>query len=440
MVRRAWHRLRRQRATVDPRGPVFISYRRSDGISLAIDTAWALRAAGVPVWRDQDDLPPGDTVRRLSEAMDSGLSGAVLVVTREIGKSEVVREIELPQLLELSRSDAFSFSIASSIERAVGGLDYDAPDRLLSQESGTLAAMYQQPVATPRERAEVARAQARRRIDAIRHDIHAAGDVLLIDVQTRVLPFAARADADLVLRLRPSVEGDRRPNVAGLEDLSLFLADLPELRARAGAEHVRIRGGAHLSVAFALGAALPTTLMGHVEAIDTEGRAWSLDGNARPGPKEMLAEVSQVDGAINSGPVAVFLDLLPTRSDAAFDDFVTTQAGDMASVLHLRTAQDGDLAPKAAGALVGNAAQRIRQLAGERRSAEVHLLLRCPWTVALLLGRTLNTLQVHLYEWEDGPADSGSPAPPRYLPSLIVRSGSGGSPIEKVALPQRPAN
>ncbi|MEZ4503107.1 MAG: SAVED domain-containing protein [Dehalococcoidia bacterium] len=419
---------------------MFISYRRSDGVSLAIDTAWALRAAGVPVWRDQDDLPPGDTERRLAEALDSGLSGAVLLVTAEVGESRVIRTIELPQLLGLARSDAFTFSIGSTIEREPGKLDYDAPDRLLGQRSGTLGRMNQQPVGTARERATVARAQARRRIDAVRSEIRAAGGVLLIDVQTRIPPFAARADADLVLRLRPPHENDRRPNRAGLEDLSLFLADLPELRARAGAEHARIRGGAHLSVAFALGAALPTTLMGRVEVVDAEGRVWSLDGNARPGLEAMLAEISKVNRAANNGPVVVFLDLLPTRSDAAFGDFVAVREGDFASVLHLRAARHGDLEPGDAAALVGEAAKRIRQLADEHRSVEVHLLLRCPWNVALLLGRTLNTLRVHLYEWEEGPADDGSPAEPRYLPSLVVRSGSGGSPIERVVLPVRPAN
>ena len=70
-----------------PRGPVFISYRHSDGREIAVALAWALRAAGVPVWHDQTDLPPGDTERRLAEALSSGLSGAVLVVTREIEDS-----------------------------------------------------------------------------------------------------------------------------------------------------------------------------------------------------------------------------------------------------------------------------------------------------------------------------------------------------------------
>ena len=78
---------------VSPRGPVFLSYRHSDGAELATALAWALRAAGVPVWLDRSDLPPGDTERRLEEAMQSGLSGAVLLVTPDIGASSVIKDI-----------------------------------------------------------------------------------------------------------------------------------------------------------------------------------------------------------------------------------------------------------------------------------------------------------------------------------------------------------
>lgn len=46
---------------VDPKGPVFLSYRQSDGTPVAVALPWLLRATGVPVWHDATDLPPGDT-------------------------------------------------------------------------------------------------------------------------------------------------------------------------------------------------------------------------------------------------------------------------------------------------------------------------------------------------------------------------------------------
>src|SRR6266705_5292509 len=88
-------------AGVRPLAPVFISYRTSDGSGIAAALAWALRATGVPVWHDVTDLPPGDTERRLQEALVSGLSGAVLLITPDIQHSRVVREIEVPGLLGL---------------------------------------------------------------------------------------------------------------------------------------------------------------------------------------------------------------------------------------------------------------------------------------------------------------------------------------------------
>ena len=425
---------------VDTRGPVFISYRQSDGTDLAIDTAWALRAAGVPVWHDRSDLPPGDTERRLAEAIESGLSGAVLLVTLELEHSSVVREIELPQLLELERDRDFTFSILSTIELGEGKLDYDAPDRLLDQPRGTLKRLKQEPALAQRQIAETARSHGQRRMQAVRHGVQAAGCVITIDVQTRIPPFATRVDADMVLRLRPPMDGQRRPHHLGLRDMSLFLADLPQLVALAGAEHATVRGGAHLTAAYALGAALPTTLFGRIDVLDTAGDVWSLGGDPPdPDLSHRLLSVKQTtQTSVPGGQILVYLDLLPARSDSAFDDLAARNIDRFASTYHIRPTRDGNLRADEAAAIVGEASRTIRELAGKSQTSEVHLLLRSPWTVALLLGRTLNTIRVCLYEWEDGPDTDGSNVAPRYIPSLSVRSGAGGSPIERVFTPEGP--
>ena len=424
---------------VSPRGPVFLSYRHSDGAGLALALAWALRASGVPVWLDQSDLPPGDTERRLEEAMQSGLSGAVLVVTPDIAASSVVKEIELPHLLRLEAEGEFTLSIASTIEAESEGLDYSAPDRLLSRTAPDLRGLRQDPALNAREIANIARSHCRQRMEALRPGIESAGQVIDINLQTRIVPAAIGPDGDLVLRLRPPVPGDRRPHRQGLEDLRLFLGDLPHLLEIAGARHARVSGGAHLSVAFALGAALPTTLLGEVDAYDTAGHAWSISDNApAPGASTRLLEImDHSHREASRGDAVVYVDLLPTRSDPAFDRLVKAHPGRFVSVFHIRPAADGNLLPEDAGAIVSEASHAIRQAASRSETPEVHLLLRCPWTVALLLGRTLNTIRVSLYEWEDGPGDCDSLVAPRYLPSLVVRSGAGGSPIERVVLPMR---
>ncbi len=424
---------------VSPRGPVFLSYRHSDGAELALSLAWALRASGVPVWLDRSDLPPGDTERRLEEAMQSGLSGAVLLVTPDIAASSVVKETELPHLLRLEAEGAFTLSIASTIEAESGGLDYSAPDRLLSRTVPDLRRLRQDPALNARDIANIARSHCRQRMEALRAGIESAGQVIDLNLQTRIVPAAIGPYGDLVLRFRPPVPGDRRPHRQGLEDLRLFLSDLPHLLEIAGAKHARVSGGAHLSVAFALGAALPTTLIGEVSAFDTAGHAWSISDNApAPGTSTRLLEVmDHSPRGASKGDAVVYVDLLPTRSDPAFDRLVEAHPGRFASVFHIRPLAEGNLLPEDAGAIVSEASHAIRQAASRSETSEVNLLLRCPWTVALLLGRTLNTIRVSLYEWEDGPDDCDSPVAPRYLPSLVVRSGAGGSPIERVVLPMR---
>jgi len=53
----------------------------------------------------------------------------------------------------------------------------------------------------------------------------------------------------------------------------------------------------------------------------------------------------------------------------------------------------------------------------------VHLFLRTPFPIALLLGRPLNTLEVTLYEWDD------TGVAPRYVEVATVASGRGGGGI-----------
>ena len=350
-----------------------------------------------------------------------------------------MRDTELPQLLALEAEGAFTLSIALTIGAEAGGLDYSAPDRLLSQTMPILKGLRQDPALTSREIADIARSHCRQRMEALREGIESAGQVIDINLQTRVTPSAIGPHGDLVVRLQPPMPGDRRPTRKGLEDLRLFLGDLPHLLEIAGARRARVSGGAHLSVAFALGAALPTTLLGDVDVVDTAGHTWTSSDNApAPAPSTRLLEV--IDRSTSGTPIGdavVYVDLLPTRSDPAFDRLVEARLGRIASVFHIRPVAEGNLLPDDAGAIVAEASHAIRQAATHSETSEVHLLLRCPWTVALLLGRTLNTIRVSLYEWEDGPDDGDSRVAPRYLPSLVVRSGAGGSPIERVVLPMR---
>ena len=387
---------------VSPRGPVFLSYRHSDGAELAMALTWALRSAGVPVWLDRSDLPPGDTERRLEEAMHSGLSGAVLLVTPDIASSSVVKDVELPHLLALEAEGGFTFSVASTIEAEAGGLDYSAPDRLLSQSAPNLRGLRQVPVLTSRDIADIAGGHCRQRMEALSEDIKSAEQVIDINLQTRITPSAIGPHGDLVVRLRPPMPGDRRPSRQGLEDLRLFLGDLPHLLEIAGARHARVSGGAHLSVAFALGAALPTTLLGRLAVVDTAGHTWTFSENA-PAPvtsARLLEVTDRSPHESTSGDVLVYLDLLPTRSDPAFDRLLEAHPGRRSGVFHIRTAAEGKPATR------GRRRNRCRSVP-------------CDTPGSVTLGGIRGSLAASL------PVDSG-PAPwahAEYDPSEPVRVG-----------------
>ena len=258
-------------AAPNPADPVFISYRQKDGTGVAAEFAWLLRAAGIPVWRDRDDLPPGDTEARLKQAIAAGISGGVLVTTPDVVNSRVVKTLEAPQLLELHHDhEVFALGIINSVKTEDGGTDYDAPDRLLETRPGTLSGVDQQSAERDGLLALI-RGLVWHRIASLRERIAATDQTFHLSLQTRNTPQVYdRTGDELDIRLRPS-DHERLPSTAGLEDLKDTIGLLPDAVTRSGAHRVRVAGGAHLSVAFAVGAALPSSRIGHMEVIDQQG-------------------------------------------------------------------------------------------------------------------------------------------------------------------------
>jgi SMODS-associated and fused to various effectors sensor domain/TIR domain len=415
---------------VRPLAPVFISYRTSDGTGIAAALAWALRATGVPVWHDVTDLPPGDTERRLQEALTSGLSGAVVLVTPDIGHSRVVREIEVPGLLALEPDPAFTFAVGSVIPRPgpVGGpaarsLDYAAPDVLLAQPAGTLQRFKQYPVFDDDGIVALAREIAAQRMAAV---AALASDDLLLDIQTRLDPRGTPPEVPLAVRTRPPLPGQRLPDHGIWPPFATFLADLPRLLSIAGAQRLHIRGGAHLTVAFALGAAVPTTGAWAVTVEDQVGSTWGEPASQARSRRITFREESEAGepGTAIGAPVAVYIDLVPSPPPGdAFAGHIAAHPGRYARIVRLHPARSQPIRPEDASTLVAELSQKIRSCAGLASTHRVHLFLRTPFPVAVLLGRTLNTLEVTLYEWDD------TGTTPQYIQTVTVASGRGGGPI-----------
>lgn len=417
--------------TINQTDPIFISYRQSDGFGTCAELAWILRAAGLPVWRDRDDLPPGDTEQRLDQAMNDGLSGAVLVITPDVEKSEIVQYVESPRLIELHQQHPeFTLGIVNAVERGPGKLDYTAPDRVLLKRNGTLSGV-DQTEASRGGMVGLAKSMVLQRIANRRATGTYNASPFTISVQTRNTPQVYdRTGADLDIRLQPGSD-ERLPSPNGLRDLADTIGNLPTAATRAASRRVRIEGGAHLTVAFALGAALPETRVGYLDVADTFGNTWSSDTGNNGGLISVAAEWTNPAPPDGRRTLAVYVDLTPPRSDAGFKRYLDEQGSNLAAWTHIVPTQEGRLDPNDAGALAREVADHMRTLSAKHDNADLHVLLHCPFGVAVLVGRLTNTLRMTAFEWAPAQPSDGDHRP-RYLPVIDLVTTAPAGVITKV--------
>lgn len=412
----------------DPSGAIFISYRWSDGADLAKEAARRLRASGVPVWLDRDDMPPGETDTRLREALASGISGALLIATPAVAERktpDAIHDIEAPIIFDrLAPQADFTVAVLNTEAEGPRKVDRDAPGRFFRRAD---ASGYSQYSAVDGSLERMGRELAIDRMRKLR--ARRRGDALTIDLQTRVAGTALAHSADLIFRTIPPTTG-RIPSREAFEDLETLLMWLPSAVASERAPEAALVGGAHLTVACALGAALAQPSGVPLVVRATDGQYWRLSDT----PLSWIDRVPLVGKAPrlrhlrwrgDGRALAVLVDLLPTRAVPTFEDHlaehhdVFARAAVIGSSV-LLTAATGPVA-------VGEVARLLRGLAADY-AGEVHVFLRTPWVAAALLGALMNTLRVTLYEWDN------SMTPPRYEKSITIAAGVAGGPITNIHL------
>lgn len=89
-----------------------------------------------------------------------------------------------------------------------------------------------------------------------------------------------RTGSQLDIRIRAS-DHERLPSHEGLLDLKDTIGLLPDAVTRTGARRLQIQGGAHLSLASAVGASLPSSRVGHLQVLDQHGNIWASGGEAQ---------------------------------------------------------------------------------------------------------------------------------------------------------------
>jgi hypothetical protein len=137
---------------------------------------------------------------------------------------------------------------------------------------------------------------------------------------------------------------------------------------------------------------------------------------------EIGREITDLGGS--AGHLAVMVDCVPGEAHDTFGELVARLGDDVCASLKLRACHD-DMLDAARGAASASALARlIRDEAARRGTTIVHLAVRAPFPLALMLGRRLNTRELVLYEWEVG--DSG----PECVPPLAVAPGRGTPVLE----------
>lgn len=393
-------------------GPVLVSYRTSDGERLAAWCSASLRAHGVPAWHADEDLLAGGIPRELERLRHLGLSGAVLVVTDNVRLSGAVRNIEAPIVLALDKDPSFILMVGNAAASTKDGLDYAAPDELLGLERGTLASAVQMPLSSREDAAAIAQAVARLRAERLPQS-----DDLEIHIQTRLPPHSLHASGFSV-RLVPPDAGASLPSVATIKDFQSFLGLLPELIERSRTKTVTATGGAHLGVAFCLGAAIPTTAPWQLRVLDQEGQSWTRGGVESPNPQVLTTEYGR-----QHLPVAAYVDAHPEpAAHDAFGEFLLANQDDYSGAIELRLRTR--IEPGAGVSLAESLASQVRTFAAAHRDQGIHLFLRVPFPLAVLIGRHFNTFSVLIHEFELGTG---------YHPLATVETGMRGGPITAVA-------
>lgn len=398
--------------TTDPQGPLFIAYpAHGDGPTLAREVAWTLRTWGVPVWHDEADPLAIDLKRALEAALASPLAGGVLVATPDLEQAAAARTVEVPRLAERAHHDPrFALLVGTTLTDDAGRPDTGAVDRLLGRDAGmwsdtSLRRLPHCPIATPEGRSQLARAAAHHRVRCF---AETGADELPLDLRTRDLGGREHGPG-LLVRTRPPVNGDLPP-AEMWPAYADFLAELPALARQSGARRVRVSGAAHLSAAFALGAALPETAPFAVTVVNPTGAAWEGDADIAP-----IEESRPLDAA--GQPPAIFVDLLERDGAPAFEAHLRRHPGAFGAALKLTLPERRRLTPAEGATLVRRIAARIAAfVSASAAPSPAHVFLAVPFPAAVLLGRLSNRLHVQLYELQRLPE-------PHYVPSVRCLAG-----------------
>ena len=393
-------------SVTDRLGSVFISYRRSparpEGNEEAVLVRDALRRAGLPTWRDLDNLAYEPTEDALVAAInDPSVSGAILLLTPEVASSPMVRRVEAVRIIRRYRTgDGFW------VLPVLVGLEYAQADHVLGSPAGFQDFGYwnmkcvEGGTLGPDDAFDIAQAAVKLRLAAIR-EMDSVGP-LSISVHAHCPPGASSS-------LTHDFSGDFDGREIAYGKYAVF-----ERTLAAGAQNVLVKfpsprlvgeGMAPLPLGALVGAVYSPRAgfkLAWSQFVEGEDRqSWSFDLDVT----QIGLDARVVKGDPSSEDLALAIGL-SADIEQAVGEALRSLGVECRAYLHCAP-ESGSytpgrvLTPEEGIGFLLSAISKVRNLREDldMARANLHLFLACPLAMAVLIGQKLNTFSnCHLYE------------------------------------------
>jgi len=386
----------------DPTGRCFVSYRRSRHAETE-QLVLALHDVGIPTWQDVTNLDSEPAAEQLRKVLrDPKIACSLVWITPEVQDSDVIRKVELPEILDRRRAgDGFFVQPV-----AAGGLDYAEAGEIASRYLGiddlsgwNLTRADGDPIDSA-EAAGIAELVLRRRVkeivaragddQSVRLSLHTRERAPIVSGMALTLDWSDRFDG----RCAPADAWQDRL----LPAVTLTAATLREL---APGRPVEAEGRCALPAAVALGAAFLAPagpeLRWCQRRLGAADQVWSLAADRETA--ELEIETNEIDASSEEMAVVVSISHPAEEALRESPDEVPRFRGHVClrgkggGLVDLRT-------PGEATDAVMRLVDAIKATRHEWRDIRrIHLFIAGPAGFAALLGQLLNGLgPIQTYE------------------------------------------
>lgn len=376
----------------DPKGKMFVSYRRSQA-DIAEALIKSLQSHGVRTWQDISDLRTEPTQAELSRVLDDPeLAGGIVLVSEDVSESEIILELELPELHNRWRNDEDFFVVITLCP----GIDYDDAEEILAESPTVLDFSVWNMIKlgsqanTPSAADDVATNVLTERVRLI-HEQLDDDQPLDCSIDTYRSPAYSSQPAVTIDWSSYFVDGFPAPSMWDQRLIPRLNEVIDLVEESAPGRSFCFRGQVHLPAAFALGRCLPapraldaTWLQRSAGQHDpwnvhTDGEESGLDGDFH---------VNNVSGSDLAVLVSVTneVDSAVGRSNSILPDF--------GGVLELSVGDDiGSFFSASEAAHAASIYRQEVQTALNELSATstIHLFMAVPAGLAFLFGQQTNT-------------------------------------------------